>query len=202
MVAVASFPLEEVAVDAPWLDRRQLRAWIRLRAVLELLPTTLDAQVRRDADVNEFEYHVLAMLSETPGRTLRMTEVARRTAATLPRLSHAVTRLEGRGLVERCACSEDRRATNARLTEAGWAKVQQAAPGHVAMVRHHVVDALTDEQLDQLAVIGDALLARLDPSGVMAATYSRYDGESEPPVPPVALAGRAGAPRDGRSAVM
>ncbi len=80
--------------------------------------------------------------------------------------------------------------------------MQQAAPGHVAMVRHHVVDALTDEQLDQLAVIGDALLARLDPSGVMAATYSRYDGESEPPVPPVALAGRAGAPRDGRSAVM
>ena len=165
-------------MDAPWLDRRQLRAWVRFRAVLELLPATLDAQIRRDADVNEFEYHVLAMLSETPARTLRMTEVARRTAATLPRLSHVVTRLESRGLVERSPCPEDRRATNARLTEAGWAKVQHAAAHHVATVRHHVVDALTAEQVDQLAAIADALLARLDPTGGMAATYTLYD---EPP---------------------
>ena len=162
-------------MDTPWLDRRQLRAWIRLRAVLELLPGTLDAQLRRDADVTEFEYQVLAMLSEAPGGTLRMTELARRTSATLPRLSHVVTRMEGRGLVERFPCPEDRRATNARLTDGGWAKVQQAAPGHVDTVRRLVVDALTDEQIDQLAAIGDAVLARLDPAGTMAATYTLYD---------------------------
>jgi DNA-binding MarR family transcriptional regulator len=169
-----------VTVDAPWLDRRQLRAWIRLAAVLELLPTLLDAQLRRDADLTHFDYYVLAMLSEAPGRTLRMTELARQTNATLPRLSHVATRLEGRGLVARFPCPEDRRATNARLTEAGWAKVQEAAPGHVGTVRHHVIDPLTDEQIDQLADIGDALLARLDPSGTMAATYTRYDGGPEP----------------------
>lgn len=165
-------------MDTPWLDRRQLRAWIRLRAVLELLPGALDAQLRRDADLTEFEYQVLAMLSETPGRTLRMTELARRTSATLPRLSHVVTRMEGRGLVERFPCPEDRRATNARLTDGGWAKVRQAAPGHVAAVRRLVLDALTDEQVDQLAAIGDAVLAPLDPAGTMAATYRLYD---EPP---------------------
>jgi DNA-binding MarR family transcriptional regulator len=164
-----------VTVDTPWLDRRQLRAWIRLRAVLALLPGALDAQLRRDGDVTEFEYQVLAMLSEAPGRTLRMTELARRTSATLPRLSHVVTRMEGRGLVERSPCPEHRRATNARLTDGGWAKVQQAAPGHVATVRRHVIDALTDEQIDQLVAIGDAILARLDPAGTMAATYTRYD---------------------------
>jgi hypothetical protein len=76
---------------------------------------------------------------------------------------------------------EDRRAPHARLTEAGWATVQAAAPGHVANVRHHVVDALSDEQIDQLAEIGDAILARLDPTGSMAATYTRYDEELEPP---------------------
>jgi DNA-binding MarR family transcriptional regulator len=164
-----------VTVDTAWLDRRQLRAWVRLVAVLELLPGTLDAQLRRDADLNHFEYYVLAMLSEAPDRTLRMTELARRTNATLPRLSHVVSRLAGRGLVERFPCPEDRRATNARLTASGWAKVQEAAPGHVATVRQHVVDALTDEQVEQLADIGDAILARLDPSGTMAATYTRYD---------------------------
>lgn len=167
-------------MDTPWLDRRQLRAWIRLVGVLELLPGVLDAQLRRDAGVTEFEYYVLAMLSEAPDRTLRMAELARQTNATLPRLSHVVSRLEARGLVERFPCPEDRRATNARLTEAGWAAVQRAAPGHVATVRHHVIDALSDEQVDQLAEIGDAILTRLDPTGSMAATYTRYD---EPPGP-------------------
>jgi DNA-binding MarR family transcriptional regulator len=193
---------KHVRVDPPWLDRRQLHAWVRLRAVLELLPATPDAQIRRDGDLDEFAYDVLAMLSDSPAWTLRMTEVARRTAATLPRLSPAVTRLESRGLVERSPCSEDRRATNARLTEAGWAKVQHAAPHHVATVRHHVVDALTAEQLDQLAAIGDALLARLDPWGAVAATYTRYDEEPAPrPCRPAAGAatstrGRRAAPSD------
>ncbi|UOY03247.1 MarR family winged helix-turn-helix transcriptional regulator [Blastococcus sp. PRF04-17] len=167
-------------MDTPWLDRRQLRAWIRIRGVLELLPGVLDVQLRRDADITEFEYYVLAMLSEAPGRTLRMTELARQTNATLPRLSHVIDRLEGRGLVERFRCPEDRRATNARLTDAGWAKVQEAAPGHVVNVRQHVIDALSDEQIDQLAEIGDAILGRLDPSGAMAATYTRYDEAPSP----------------------
>ena len=163
-----------------WLDRSQLRAWIRLVAVLELLPGALDAQLRRDAGLNEFEYYVLAMLSEAPERTLRMTELARQTNATLPRLSHVVTRLEERGLVTRFPCPEDRRATNAQLTDNGWATVAAAAPGHVDNVRQLVIDALTDEQVDQLAAIGDAVLARLDPSGSMAATYTRYDGPAAP----------------------
>ena len=183
---MTTIPGEDVTVDTLWLDRRQLRAWIRLRGVLELLPGVLDAQLRRDADLTEFEYYVLAMLSEAPGRTLRMTELARQTNATLPRLSHVVSRLEARGLVERFPCPEDRRATNVRLTEAGWAKVQDAAPGHVATVRHNVIDALTDEQIDQLAVIGDRLLARLDPTGTLAATYTRYDEVPESQVEPEA----------------
>jgi hypothetical protein len=47
-------------------------------------------------------------------------------------------------------------------------------------VRQHVIDALSDEQIDQLAAIGDAILGKLDPSGAMAATYTRYDETPEP----------------------
>ena len=162
-------------MDTPRLDRRELRAWIRLRAVLELLPGVLDAQLRRDADLTEFEYYVLAMLSEAPARTLRMTELARQTIATLPRLSHVITRLHHRGLVERFPCPEDRRATNTRLTPTGWTAVQRAAPGHVATVRRHVIAVLDDDQIDQLAAISDALLDELDPTGTAAAIYTRYD---------------------------
>lgn len=164
--------------DVPWLDRSQLRAWVRLVAVLELLPGVLDAQLRRDADVTHFEYYVLAVLSESDDRTLRMSELARVTNATPPRLSHVVRRLEERGLVERFPCPTDARSTNARLTEAGWQKVVEAAPGHVRTVRQHVIDALDDEQVEHLAAISEAILGRLDPSGAMAPTYRRYDDDA------------------------
>lgn len=162
-------------VDTKWLTREELAAWIRLVAVLELLPGVLDSQLRRDADLTNFEYYVLAMLSEAPHRRLRMSELAAQTNATLPRLSHVVRRLEDRGLVERFPCPEDGRATNARLTGEGWQKVQETAPAHVANVRQHVIDALTPEQLRELSAISDVLLKRLDPAGRMRAMYQRHD---------------------------
>jgi len=146
-----------------WLDDDETAAWVRLAAVVELLPGVLEAQLKRDADLTHFEYWVLAMLSEAPERTLRMTALASRTSATLSRLSHVVTRLEGRGLVERFPCPEDRRATNARLTEAGWDVVVASAPGHLDTVREYVVDALTPRQITALTAITDAILDRLDP---------------------------------------
>lgn len=156
-----------------WLTDDELQAWIRLVAVVELLPGVVESQLRRDAQLSHFEYYLLAILSEAPERTLRMTALARRTNATLPRLSHVVRRLEDRGLVERFPCPEDRRATNARLTAAGRDTVVQTAPGHVEHVREHVIDALTLEQVSQLTTIADAILSRIDPDGTMAATYRR-----------------------------
>ncbi len=162
-------------VNAEGLDRAELTAWVRLASVLELLPGALDTQLRRDADLMHFEYFVLAMLSEAPKRTLRMSALAAQTNSTPPRLSHVVRRLEERGLVERFPAADDARATNARLTAAGWRKVRDAAAGHVANVKDNVIDALTSEQVDQLREIADAILGRLDPDGSMAGTYRRYD---------------------------
>jgi len=158
-------------METRWLDPTEREAWLRLIAVVELLPGVLDTQLRSSSGLTHFEYYVLAMLSEAPDRTLRMTGLAQRTNATLPRLSHVVRRLEDRGLVERFSCPADRRATNARLTGTGWETVVAAAPGHADTVRHHVLDPLSREQLDQLKGIGDALLARLDPEGRMTALY-------------------------------
>lgn len=162
-------------MDTPWLSREQLAAWVRLVAVVELLPGVLDSQLRRDAQLTHFDYYVLAQLSEAPDRTLRMTALAERTTATLARLSHVVQRLEGRGLLERFPCPQDKRATNARLTEEGWRKVVESAPGHVGTVRDYVIDALTPAQIEQLTAISDALLERLDPGGSPAKIYRRYD---------------------------
>ena len=160
-------------METEWLDDQEISAWLRLMAVVELLPGVLDSQLRRDATLSHFDYQVLAMLSEAPERTLRMTALASLTNATLPRLSHVVGRLEGRGLVERRPCAEDRRATNASLTAVGWDKVVETAPGHVATVRHHVVDALSRDQVGQLRDICEAILERVDPDGSRTAAYRR-----------------------------
>jgi DNA-binding MarR family transcriptional regulator len=157
--------------EARWLDERELAAWVGLVALVELLPGVLDSQLRRDAQLTHFEYCALAMLSEAPRRTLRMTALAAQTNATLPRLSHVIARLEARGLVERFPCPQDARATNVRLTSAGRRKVRASAPGHVANVREHVIDALSAGQVDQLIDITEAILTKLDPDAAVASAY-------------------------------
>ncbi|MET0354844.1 MULTISPECIES: MarR family winged helix-turn-helix transcriptional regulator [Plantibacter] len=156
--------------ETRWLSDDEQRSWVRFAAVLELLPAALDLQLTRDQHLTHFDYFTLAMLSETPGRTLRTSALAARTNATLPRLSRVLTRLEEAGFVARTPCPEDRRATNVTLTDAGWDKVVQAAPGHVEHVRSLVLDALTPAQIEQLGEISAALLTKLDPDGRMFAS--------------------------------
>lgn len=152
-------------VEGNWLSPAERAAWVRFIAVLELLPGALDSQLRRDAGLTHFDYGVLAMLSEAPEHTLRMTELAGYTNATLPRLSNVVKRLADRGLIERHTCPGDRRATNVRLTESGHEKMVASAPGHVDAVREYVFDSLSPEQVDQLSEIAGSVLERLDPTG-------------------------------------
>lgn len=148
-----------------WLSDEQQQAWRKLAGVTTLLPAALDAQLQREAGVTHFAYWVMAMLSETPGRALRMSELAAASRASLSRLSHLVARLEERGWVRREASADDARATVAVLTDAGYDKVVATAPGHVDTVRALVFDALTDGQVRQLDELCAALLAQLDPGG-------------------------------------
>lgn len=161
----------DVTMDTKWLDDREREAWLRLLAVVELLPGVLEQQLRRDSGLSHFEYFVLTRLSESDDRTLRMNVLARRTNSTLTRLSHVMRKLETQGLTLRAPCPEDGRATNASLTEKGWRAVVSAAPDHVSTVRHNIIDALTPAQLVQIREICDALLPRLDPSGKLTELY-------------------------------
>jgi DNA-binding MarR family transcriptional regulator len=151
--------------ETRWLSADEMSAWRKFVAVVELLPGALDSQLQRDAELSHFEYFVMAMLSEAPGRTLRMTELGLETNATLPRLSHVVARLEKRGFVRRSPCEADRRATNATLTASGWEKVIETAPGHVGAVRENVIDPLDARDVADLDRIMSRMLARLDPDG-------------------------------------
>lgn len=165
-------------MDVRWLRHDELTAWVRLAAVVELLPGVLDGQLRRDAGLMHYEYFVLAMLSEAPGRMLSMTSLAARTNATTARLSHVARRLQDRGLIDRFPCPQDARVTNVRLTAAGWDTVRQAAPGHVTTVRSSVIDGLTAQEVRQLARIAESILTRLDPGGSMSIASYLADREA------------------------
>ena len=155
-------------MDTRWLDDEQRDAWVRLVAVVELLPGVLDSQLRRDAGLTHFEYFVLAMLSEAPERTLRMTRARpahqRHAAAALPRRPPAGGPRAGGAF----PCPEDGRATNARLTDAGWDAVVAAAPGTSRPCAATSSTRCTPEQSSSCAA-SPTRCWRLDPDGRMTA---------------------------------
>src|SRR5579875_3548271 len=144
-----------------WLSPAQQRAWRAYLESTKVLFDALDRQLQRESDIPHAFYEVLVRLSEAPERSLRMSELADVTLSSRSRLSHAVARLEERGWVVRRDCETDRRGQIATLTDDGYAVLQAAAPGHVASVRRFVVDGLTDEQLAELARIGETIIERV-----------------------------------------
>lgn len=152
-------PTEQAADEVPWLRRDQEEHWVALMGVISTLPPALDAQLKRDAGLNLYEYQVLVQLGESPGDSVPMSDLAMMASGSLSRLSHAVGRLERSGYVRRVACHEQGRRTAAVLTEAGRAKLEQTAPGHVREVRRLVIDALTPEQLTALGGAARRVLA-------------------------------------------
>lgn len=152
-----------------WLDAEERQAWLALSAVLIRLRSALDAQLQRDAGISHFEYQVLAGLSESPERTLRMSVLAMLAEGSLSRLSQVVGRLENRGWVRRVPDPADGRYTLAVLTDEGWDKVVATAPCHVEEVRGLVFDPLTKAQRRQLRDIGRRIMRAIDPDDPCAA---------------------------------
>jgi DNA-binding MarR family transcriptional regulator len=146
-----------------WLSPDESEAWVALSWLMFKLPGSFDAQLQRDSGISFFEYLVLAGLSMSPGRRMRMSDLAQFVNGSLSRLSNAAKRLEQRGWISREPSTENGRFVEATLTDAGWAVVQQAAPGHVEAVRRYVFDALTPEQVTQLRDIGHRVAELADP---------------------------------------
>ncbi|HEX9999970.1 MAG TPA: MarR family transcriptional regulator [Actinoplanes sp.] len=144
-----------------WLSEHEDTAWRNLTRILVLLPGALDRQLRDDAGLTHVYYQILAMLSEQPDNSMRMTDLARLTGTTTSRLSHAVASLEQRGWVERRACATDKRGQIARLTETGMTIVEEAAPGHVTEVRRLIFDHLTPEDISHLQSITGKIMPLL-----------------------------------------
>jgi len=156
---------QTAAAEAPrWLDDEQQNSWRAFAAAMVKLRWALECQLQDDAGLSFVEYHALARLSENPGHTMRMSELAEVTNASLSRLSHLIKRLELRNLVRREPDPNDGRYTNAILTRAGLRLLTASAPAHVAKVRELVIDALSPAELRHLRTASERILQRIETS--------------------------------------
>jgi DNA-binding MarR family transcriptional regulator len=155
-----------------WLTAEEQSAWRAFLAATQTLFASVEGQLQRESGIPHGYYEILVRLSEAEGRALRMSQLAHASTSSKSRLSHAVTRLEERGWVERLDCETDRRGQVARLTDEGFAALAAAAPGHVEHVRRALFDRLSEEQVGQLLAISNAVAAGqpLEPASVCPAS--------------------------------
>jgi DNA-binding MarR family transcriptional regulator len=144
-----------------WLTDQEQCTWRAFLEATQRLNEQLDRELWQQAGMPLAYYQILAMLSEAPDRTLRMSDLADRTWSSRSRLSHAVDRLEENGWVRRVRCPTDKRGSFAVLTDAGFAVLQAAAPAHVDSVRRHLFEQLTPEQVRALGDISLRIATQL-----------------------------------------
>jgi DNA-binding MarR family transcriptional regulator len=136
-----------------WLSDDEQRIWRTFLDATTMLREHLERELQRDSGMPLAYYQVLVALSESPGRRMRMSELASHSGASRSRLSHPVARMETAGWIERSGCPTDKRGSLATLTERGFDALAAAAPGHVRAVREQLFDRLTDEQVAMLGQI-------------------------------------------------
>jgi DNA-binding MarR family transcriptional regulator len=145
-----------------WLSAQEQHAWRGLLQMTGRLDTEINRHLQDLSGLSQADYGILVALSETPAERLRPFELGRELNWEQSRLSHHLSRMVKRDLVERENCSEDRRGAFVVLTAAGRQAIENAAPAHVAAVRRLVFDALSEQEVRTLAAVSDKVLARLD----------------------------------------
>ncbi len=146
--------------EVQWLtpqEQHLWRGWLKLNTKLA---SALHRELQQDAGLSMPDFEVLVHLTDNPEGRLRVSDLTGLLQWERSRVSHHVTRMECRGLVERAACSEDGRGAFVVITPQGRIAIEEAAPSHVRAVRRLFFDALSEQEEVALAAVMDKLLAR------------------------------------------
>ena len=152
--------------DDPWLTDDQQRVWRAFLRMSSQLSECIERDMQQTGGMPHAYYLILAMLSEAPGRSLRMNQLAEVVRSSQSRVSHAVSRLEEAGWVRRIPAPGDRRGQVAELTEAGHQRLLALAPKHAEVVRSTMFDPLTPEQLANFGDVCTTILAAMADRGI------------------------------------
>ncbi|GAA1617829.1 MarR family transcriptional regulator [Kribbella sancticallisti] len=147
--------------ETRWLDAREAHLWESYRDVYRELTSTLEGRLIRNSGLSGADYALLHPLSTSEDGVLRTRDLGQLVGWERSRLSHQVSRMEKRGLVVREECASDARGSMVRLTDAGRAAIEAAAPDHVDAVRAHFLDKLSRDEQEVLVKLLDRVLADL-----------------------------------------
>ena len=193
--------MDEDGIEPRWLSEHEHRAWRSFLACNSGLMAVLERQLQRDSGLSTADYTVLVQLSEAPEQRCRHFELGEAIGWEKSRLSHHLSRMVQRGLVERAACPEDNRGGYVVLTAGGAAAITAAAPRHVANVRRYFIDRLSADQLDALIALGDAVLGGLcDEPGPPADAGQPAESDAEDARTPASPSAEAAGLRPGKRA--
>jgi DNA-binding MarR family transcriptional regulator len=174
--------MSSTSAEPQWLSDDEQRAWRAYLRGSRLIEEALDRDLQSHG-VQLTEYEIISMLSEAPGRRLRMSTLADLVVQSRSRLTHTATRLEKRGWVRREACLQDKRGVELVLTDPGWQAVQDMAKVHVGSVRRSVIEPMTQEQFQALGAAMDAVRSALAPDGgehpAVVQEAADHDGQPE-----------------------
>jgi DNA-binding MarR family transcriptional regulator len=148
--------------NPPWLDPEEQHAWRRYLRMQSHLQRRLGQQLQRDSGLSVADFEVLVNLSEAPEGRLRAYELSAELQWEKSRLSHHLTRMQKRGLIDREDCVDDARGAFVVLTAEGRRTIEDAAPLHASEVRTRFIDALSPDQLRALDEICGVVLAALE----------------------------------------
>jgi DNA-binding MarR family transcriptional regulator len=161
-----------------WLDEREAHLWRAWLRVAHELPRVLEDEINQGSGLSAADYAVLIPLSESADGVLRPRDIGREIWWDRSRLSHQLTRMEKRGLVAREECAEDGRGALVRMTPAGRAAIEGAAPDHVDATRRYFFDHLSSRDIDVFTRVFDRVLANLD-----RASNADTDNSTSEPLP-------------------
>ena len=133
------------------LTRTELRRWLDVAGGFHALLGALDADLRRDSGISHDDYMVLTVLSRERSGGLRMSDLASRVSSSPSRITHAVTRFEQHGWVERTRNEPDGRGVSVSLTAPGREKLRKASVRHLSLVKELVLDTLDPSDVRALA---------------------------------------------------
>jgi DNA-binding MarR family transcriptional regulator len=132
------------------LDASELGAYFALIEVGNLVRHAVEQQLRDAGDLSYVQFQLLATLGDAPGGSRRMTELADGVVISRSGLTYQVGLLERDGLVVRGQAADDDRGVTVTLTEAGRVKLGAVFPGHVALLRELVFDAIGPRDVEDL----------------------------------------------------
>lgn len=148
--------------EADELSDRERRAWYGFLTMQEDLRRHLNRELTRDSGLSLSDYAVLGSLHQSERGDLRMYELRAVLRWEKTRLTHQVTRMVNRGLLERIQSAEDARGKRIALTSAGRDAIEAAVPNHLRYVRRFFLDAVAPNQLDAIALVSESVLQALE----------------------------------------